>query len=124
MNNKPTLFVNSISCSEIGKENQNLYDSRRNIKGKVFHRIDDIIGFISIAKKVFVLLNYSNNIFYGEINKKGMLNSIPIFLTLFYSLIHNIDVFRSMNQLSLIKYQQQSHLRLQLLMFYHDIVSL
>lgn len=67
MNNKPTLFVNSISCSEIGKENQNLYDSRRNIKGKVFHRIDDIIGFISIAKKVFVLLNYSNNIFYGEI---------------------------------------------------------
>lgn len=67
MNNKPTLFVNSITMNENGKENQNIYDSRRNVKGKIFHRIDDILGFISLGRKVFVLINFANKTFYGEV---------------------------------------------------------
>lgn len=65
--NKPTLFVNSISLSESGKENQSFYDSRRNIKGKVYHRIDDILSLLSYGRKVFVLINYLNNIYFGEV---------------------------------------------------------
>ncbi len=67
MNNKPTLFVNSISVDAIGRENQNLYDSRKNIKGKIYHRIDDIISLISLGRKVYILVNCDNVIFYGEV---------------------------------------------------------
>ena len=67
MNNKPTLFVNSISIDAIGRENQNIYDSRKNIKGKIFHRIDDILSLISLGRKVYVLVNYDNVLFYGEV---------------------------------------------------------
>ena len=34
MYNKPILFVNSISIEEVGKENQNYFDSRKSFKGK------------------------------------------------------------------------------------------
>ncbi len=67
MFNKPTLFVNSITKNIVGKENQNIFDSRRNIKSKVFHRIDDIVSFKSLNKRVFVLINYESNTFYGEV---------------------------------------------------------
>lgn len=67
MFNKPTLFVNSITKNIVGKENQNIYDSRKNIKSKVFHRIDDIVSFKSLNKRVFVLIDYERNTFYGEI---------------------------------------------------------
>lgn len=53
MFNKPTLFVNSITKNIVGKENQNIFDSRKNIKSKVFHRIDDIVSFKSLNKKSF-----------------------------------------------------------------------
>ena len=67
MFNKPTLFVNSITKNIVGKENQNIFDSRKNIKSKVFHRIDDIVSFKSLNKRVFVLIDYEYNTFYGEI---------------------------------------------------------
>ena len=67
MFNKPTLFVNSISIEEVGKENQNYFDSRKSLKGKVFHRVDDIISFMSHNKREFVLINYLNSNFYGEV---------------------------------------------------------
>ena len=47
--------------------NQNIYDSRRNIKGKIFHRIDDILSLLSLGRKVFVLVNHENTLFYGEV---------------------------------------------------------
>lgn len=67
MFNKPTLFVNSISLGANGKENQSYYDSRKNIKGKVYHRIDDIISLISYGRKVFVLVNHLNSFYFGEV---------------------------------------------------------
>ena len=67
MYNRPTLFVNSITKNEIGKENQNIFDSRKILKSKVFHRIDDILGFKILGKRVFVLIDYVNNTFYGEV---------------------------------------------------------
>ena len=67
MFNKPTLFVNSITKNIVGKENQNIFDSRKNIKSKVFHRIDDIVSFKSLNKRVFVLIDYECSTFYGEI---------------------------------------------------------
>lgn len=67
MNNKPTLFVNSISIDSNGRENQYIYDSRKNVKGKIFHRLDDILSLISLERKVFVLVNYDNVFFYGEV---------------------------------------------------------
>ena len=67
MNNKPTLFVNSISVDLNGRENQYVYDSRRNVKGKIFHRLDDILSLISLGRKVFVIINYENVLFYGEV---------------------------------------------------------
>lgn len=67
MFNKPTLFVNSISIEEVGKENQNYFDSRKCFKGKVFHRVDDIISFMSHNKRVYVLINCLNVNFYGEV---------------------------------------------------------
>ena len=83
MNNRPTLFVNSISVDAIGRENQNIFDSRKNIKGKIYHRIDDIISLISIGRKVYILVNCDNVIFYGEVIG---LNKNNIFLK---NLAHN-----------------------------------
>ena len=54
MNNKPTLFVNTICLGKNSSENQSFYDSRKDIKGNVFHRIDDIISFHSLGKKVYI----------------------------------------------------------------------
>ena len=65
--NKPTLFVNSISIGTVGKENQNYYDSRRNIKGKVYHRIDDIISLMSYGRRVHGIFNYLNTLYVGEV---------------------------------------------------------
>lgn len=67
MNNKPTLFVDSIVNSENGSENQNIFDSRRNYKGKVFHRLDDIISFKLIGRRVWINLTVSGQIIYGEV---------------------------------------------------------
>ena len=67
MFNKPTLFVNSISISENGKENQNYYDSRKSYKSKILHRIDDVISFITLGKRVFLCVNYMNNFHCGEV---------------------------------------------------------
>ena len=67
MFNKPTLFVNSVYISECGKENQKYFDSRRSMKSKVLHRIDDIVGFISYGKRVFIYLSYLDKYFYGEV---------------------------------------------------------
>ena len=67
MYNRPTLFVNSVTKNEIGKENQNIYYSRKCFKSKVSHRIDDIISFLNIGKRVFVLVSIKSSTFYGEI---------------------------------------------------------
>ena len=67
MYNKPILFVNSISIEEVGKENQNYFDSRKSFKSKVFHRVDDIISFMNYNKRIFVLINFQNCNFYGEV---------------------------------------------------------
>lgn len=64
--NKPILFVNSISNSINGKENQNIYDSRRVIKSRIFHRIDDINAMKYLYKKVFVCLVCNLNYYNGE----------------------------------------------------------
>lgn len=64
MNNKPILFVNSISSSINGIENQRIYDSRRVIKSRVLHRIDDIIAIKLMNKKVFINL-VCNDLFYS-----------------------------------------------------------
>lgn len=69
MDNKPLLFVNSISKNETGVENQLFYDSRRYIKGLVMHRIDDILGFLNFGKKVYIVLEIFDKIFYGEVYK-------------------------------------------------------
>lgn len=67
MDNRPTLFVNTITKNLIGKENQNIFDSRKTCKSKVLHRIDDILSFKYYGKKVYVRINYLQSIFYGEV---------------------------------------------------------
>ena len=67
MNNKPTLFVNSITENVRGNENQSYYDSRRSIKSIVLHRIDDILGLLYVGKRVYVAVSYESNVFCGEI---------------------------------------------------------
>lgn len=69
MNNKPTLFVDSVTREYDGSENQNSFDSRRNQKGRIFHRIDDILSFMYIGKRVFVEVFLNNDCHYGEIYK-------------------------------------------------------
>ena len=66
LNNKPILFVNSISSSINGVENQRIYDSRRIIKSKVMHRIDDIVAMKLMNKKVYVNLVYNDLFYSGE----------------------------------------------------------
>lgn len=69
MNNRPLLFVNSITKNETGNENQLVYDSRKYHKGRILHRIDDILGFMNIGKKVYVFVLYFDKNFYGEVFK-------------------------------------------------------
>ena len=67
MNNKPTLFVNSITKNVSGNENQSIYDSRKTMKSIVLHRLDDIYALVYLGKRALVSINYENNIFVGEI---------------------------------------------------------
>ena len=67
VNNKPTLFVDSIVNSESGSENQNIFDSRRNYKGRVYHRLDDIISFKLIGRRVWINLTIAGQSIYGEV---------------------------------------------------------
>jgi hypothetical protein len=53
--------------NEIGKENQNIFDSRRGIKNKVYHKIDDIKAFIYYGKRPFVSLFFSDFFISGEV---------------------------------------------------------
>ena len=46
--------MNSVICGQNYGENQVLYDSRKYVKGKVFHRLDDVFSFLSLGKKVYV----------------------------------------------------------------------
>jgi hypothetical protein len=69
VNNKPLLFVNSITKNELGNENQLVYDSRKYHKGRVLHRIDDILGFMNLGKKVYVFVLYFDKNYYGEVFK-------------------------------------------------------
>ena len=67
MNNKPTLFVNSVTKNVCGNENQSIFDSRKNIKSIVLHRLDDILGLLYISRRVNVTIDYESNQFAGEI---------------------------------------------------------
>ena len=66
MNNRPILFVNTISMSENGKENQMIYDSRRIQKSRIMHRIDDIVAFKYLYKNVFIYVVFDLSTIEGE----------------------------------------------------------
>jgi hypothetical protein len=66
LNNKPILFVNSISNSINGIENQRIYDSRRIIKSRVLHRIDDIIAIKTMNKKIYITITCNDLFYSGE----------------------------------------------------------
>jgi hypothetical protein len=67
MNNKPTLFVSTVTNNVCGNENQSVFDSRKNIKSIVLHRLDDILALLYLGRRVNVKVSYENNIFVGEI---------------------------------------------------------
>ena len=60
------LFVNSVSSSINGLENQMIYDSRKIIKSKVLHRIDDIIAIKMMGKRVYIGIYCKDLFYYGE----------------------------------------------------------
>ena len=71
MINKPTLFVSSVFYGNDISKNQILYDSRKNAKNKVFHRLDDIKSFILFGKKVYInarcnVVNYEGYVVYFD----------------------------------------------------------
>lgn len=66
LNNKPILFVNSISSSINGIENQKIYDSRRIIKSRVLHRVDDIVAMKHLYKKIIIKIFCNDLIYAGE----------------------------------------------------------
>ena len=69
LNNKPILFVNSISFNEVGKENQNIFDSMKDVKNKLFHKLDDLIAFLYYGKRPFVTIYFNDFFVSGEVLK-------------------------------------------------------
>lgn len=67
MNNKPTLFVSSVSKNEIGKENQCIFDSRKKHKSIIEHRLDDIFSLMYLNRRVFVMISFEGKQYLGEI---------------------------------------------------------
>ena len=53
--------------NEIGKENQNVYDSRRDIKNRVYHKLDDIKAFLYYGKRPIVSLFFNDFFITGEV---------------------------------------------------------
>jgi hypothetical protein len=92
MNNRPILFVKTICKNELGKENQNLYDSRRVHKSRVMHRLDDIMAlkYLNRNPKINVILE--NNSFIGEFSS---FDKYFIYLKQKYEIVKiNIDLIK------------------------------
>jgi len=67
MNNKPILFVRTINSNNCGIEKQFVFDSRREYKSRIMHRLDDVKAFLSINKKVYVRILFNNLFYLGEV---------------------------------------------------------
>lgn len=68
MENKPMLFVNTISDVNLDQENK-LFDSRKKegIKTHIKHRSDDIKAIMASNKKVYVCISLGEEIILGEV---------------------------------------------------------
>lgn len=68
LENKPILFVHSITGDKIDYEGQKIYDSR---KGKyslhIRHRLEDISAFLCLNKRVFLTIILKDDSVSGEV---------------------------------------------------------
>ena len=68
MNNDPLLFIDSVLDKKVGKENQEIYDSRQSINKKknlILHRMEDIL--LLLFKLKYIYLFKLNIIFMKEL---------------------------------------------------------
>lgn len=98
MNNKPILFVRTINSNNCGIDKQFVFDSRREYKSRIMHRLDDVKAFLSINKKVYVRILFNNLVYIGEVmtisNDVLFLKSNNEMFTFKSSTIQNIFITR------------------------------
>ena len=68
MNNDPLLFIDSVLNKKVGKENQEIYDSRQSINKKknlILHRIEDINAMMFFKIKIYLFIQTKHNFYEG-----------------------------------------------------------
>ncbi len=95
MKNDPLMFVESINLINEGAENQNIYDSRKEVKDIIHHRIDDINAMLMYNIDIICKIKLLDNNIYEGIPKKISGEKMELFINnkpCFFNLNSIIDI--------------------------------